>query len=282
MALCISELLLTLKKLTQFFVFNPSIEEHIYSLLFDEMRLPSDGYSRFRDWLSTQTEKKYTLNSKEASNIVLYATLYLPQLTEVSRDFAIAQLRRKCVLRPPSITCFRRWTSEIKSLQSHQQMIRHSLSRSMSLGNDQLDPKALEDNGQHRYRFQMSYKSAKIAPIPLESSTSSPPSIAVYSTSSSISAEIFPFLRSHTQSSSMTSLFIDRKDSRDNIVSSTKAFVPSPHSYPAPPDSRPSSPPCSRKWETLSACSSGREPCQVCFKCIHGGIPSAEIDETAV
>jgi hypothetical protein len=97
-----------------------------YEVLYQEIKLPSENFIRFREWFSsvTECEEKDALTIEEARNIIQFAHLHLSENPEVTRQYSITLLRKNCHLSPPAFYRLARWSSEIRELEKHK---RHPL-----------------------------------------------------------------------------------------------------------------------------------------------------------
>eukprot|EP00602_Paraphysomonas_sp_CaronLab_P006682 CAMPEP_0185034448 /NCGR_PEP_ID=MMETSP1103-20130426/24360_1 /TAXON_ID=36769 /ORGANISM="Paraphysomonas bandaiensis, Strain Caron Lab Isolate" /LENGTH=381 /DNA_ID=CAMNT_0027571111 /DNA_START=223 /DNA_END=1368 /DNA_ORIENTATION=+ len=117
-------------KVSTQFPLNPYIEQDIYAVLCSELCEPSDGFIKFREWYSDNTNFKSSLTFNEAHHLVMYAELYVPTL-QTSRDSMISRLRSKCILYPPDAAHLQKWTHDIKRLHENTSAAREFVKHTM-------------------------------------------------------------------------------------------------------------------------------------------------------
>jgi hypothetical protein len=93
-----------------------------YEVIYQEIKLPSENFIRFREWFSSVThcEEKDALTIEEARNVIKFAHLHLSENPEVTRGYSITLLRKNCHLNPPSFYRLAKWSHEIRELEKHK------------------------------------------------------------------------------------------------------------------------------------------------------------------
>jgi hypothetical protein len=94
--------------------------DNIFEVIFQEIKMPSENYSTFREWFSTKAEEKESLSLEEARNIVLFVHLHLSDNPEVTRQYSIRLLKKNCPLSPPSFYQLARWSHEIRDREKQK------------------------------------------------------------------------------------------------------------------------------------------------------------------
>jgi hypothetical protein len=112
-------LVCALNKLTKFTTDSQTLADEIYDYLHNEIVMPSDGHIELRDLVHERTGYKATLSFNEATNLVMYASLYAPT-TEASRKYIINRMRSKCILRAPESSHKKKWLLDIKRKQENR------------------------------------------------------------------------------------------------------------------------------------------------------------------